>query len=271
MKGQWACIDTILTQSTWSIGESNTAPKYVASNTGNAEVSVPGVRGWTGTVSGKGYPGKFPGASFSFIGYEAPANGISGNGNRYSGNAIVESLTLNWNWANGDPIGYELGFGGSGPLTRASGTQILDSSVPTLFGSNLGAPQFSLDGTDWDDFEAAVSASVAFTTAGQTNANSGTAGWQERVAGPLSGTFTLVTESENRQLTHHSLYYLRFPLDGSNYFQIKTGRFLNYSNIQFDRTTNKVVQQTLNLVFNAHDGTSLGHVKNGASFVWGNA
>lgn len=80
----------------------------------------PGFIEYRGSFQGFGaYPPLFPGDTFTFFGYTAPTSGIACTpGCVYYTVALVDTLTIQWNWVAEDPtVSWTIGFSSNSDLT----------------------------------------------------------------------------------------------------------------------------------------------------------
>jgi len=121
--GKFATVGSMSTTKGWTVSETSSPAKFVTSNLQNGAGRTKGVFDWTGTVNGLGGDAPhMPGETFTFTGYTAPDNNVSGSGQQISGQAIVESITINWDFATSEPLNWTLNFGGHLGWTWAAGT-----------------------------------------------------------------------------------------------------------------------------------------------------
>jgi len=281
--GRWGAVNGISTVRNWAINDAHTAPTAVASNTGFGTARRVGVQDWTGSFDVYGTtPPIYPGDLFAFIGYMGPDDNVSGVGPRYAGDARCNQLTMNMNWAGGEIISLACEFGGHLALTPTSsgGAEITDGTVPALTPISGGSYiEYSLDGSTWHVWESLLQATWTWTNAVQPYVNSSTfvSGklWTGRAEGHNDWSLQCVEQNTNRaRFAKGQELWIRLHLDssGTNFWELKTGLVGQFTGIQVDRETSKIIQQTINVDMNANgvsDG-SLGWIKNPAGVVvWG--
>ena len=97
----------VSTVTNWTLDNNININSYNASNTRGYSGKIPGIRSCSGSFAGLGgVPPVKPGQRFSFIGFTGPANGVVGStaGTTYTVKAIVNNITINWNYGDYSPI-----------------------------------------------------------------------------------------------------------------------------------------------------------------------
>ena len=260
----------------WNISRQGNPVSGIASNTRSGTVRRPGVNDWSGSFNNYGgVPLKLPGDTFTFDGYTAPDSGTGGTaGDVWSGNAIVDSIAMTWNWASGEMLSYVTNFSGNGELTVGTDTHS-DSTDPAIFipcGTKIdyGA---SASETEWDNLVQAV---LTITAANVAFANSSTVAsgscWTQRKAGPIDWTLA-VTEQNNAGLPSaidiEESERFRLWVDSSDYWELEWGIVGDFSGLDVNRESGAIIQRTVNISMDGHDGSSLGKiVLPGASTPW---
>ena len=281
--GRWGAVNGVSTVRNWSINDSHNAVPAVASNTGFGTTRSVGAQDWEGSFEVYGVtPPMYPGDLFTFIGYMGPDNNISGVGPRYSGDARLSQFALNMNWAGAEVISLTCEFGGHLALTPLSsgGAAITDATAPALTPISGGSyVEYSTDGSTWHTWESLLQATWSWTNALQSYVNSSTFVdgklWTGRAAGVNDWSLQLVEQNTNRsRFDKGAELWIRLHLDssGTNFWELKTGVVGQFTGIQVDRESGKIIQQTANVDMNSNlrsDG-SLGYIKNPAGdVVWG--
>ena len=211
-----------------------------------------------------------------------PDDNVSGVGPRYAGNAILSQFALTMNWAGGEIISMGCEFGGNLALTPTSsgGAEITDATAPALTPISGGSyVEYSTDGSTWHTWESLLQAVWTWTNSVQTFVNSSTfvSGklWTGRAKGINDWSLQLTEQNTNRsRFSKGQELWIRLHLDssGTNYWELKTGILGQFTGIQVDRESAKIIQQTVNVDMNAAlvaDG-SLGHIRNPSGVVvWG--
>lgn len=274
--GKFAAVNGRSTLRNWSINKTSDLKRYVASNTKGASGRRRGNLDWTGQWSAYGgYPGVMPGENFEFSGYTAPGDDTEGgNGPVYTGNALVDSVAVNFNWEAGDIISHTVNFGANGPLVQSS-SALSDTTTPDvpsiieipvmydMLGGGSGA-------TELCDI---VSATLNILSDNKTYVNSCTDGQTYRKAGPIDFNVALVMQNDDIDgLPFDIGDSLRLSLfvDDTNYWDLEWCMVKEFTGIQVDRETGNIIQMTINLEMNGfdpeNDGT--GHIKLPGGSQW---
>jgi len=257
----------------WTIVDEMTPQKFVASNTAKGAARRNGINSWNGTFQGYGHsPVVLPGDIFAFIGYTAPNDDVSGAGERASGNAIVDSLNINWNWQNGEIINHTINFSGHLGLTWASGAAVTDATdptVPEVCGTKI---EYSTDGMAWAEMTDLLSASLTLTSENLAYVNSSTGCNTGRKKGNLDWTLAIVQQDVIRgayAFDKGDDLQLRLWIDDTDYWELVWGKVRNFTNITVDIETGAIIQRTVNMEMNGHVGGNLGSITlPGAMSAW---
>lgn len=259
--GKFGVIDGESTVRNWSINDNQQLQAYVASNTLFGTGRKPGLESWAGSFQFYGYVPllAFPGALFSFLGYTAPDNDVSGNGMRYSGSAMASQLQVNWNWGAGEIINGQVDFAGHLALTAATGAQVTDPTFPFAPPVTVTKIEYAVgpDYDTWEEFTCTQTAQWTLTAALQAYSNSCTVVdgrlWQGQKAGPIDWTFTLSQQDNVRPVAKGTRVALRLWVDETNYFELFWGRWQDYTGITVDRQTGAIIAQTVNIAMDGFD------------------
>lgn len=275
--GKFGVVDNESTVRNWSISDEQALQSYVASNTLFGTGRQPGVESWTGSFQKYGFlPGVMPGDSFSFLGYEAPDDDVSGNGMRYSGTALVNQLQINWNWGAGEILNAQVDFAGHLALLAATGAEITDSVFPTVPPVTVTKIQYA-PGPAFDtfaDLECLSTAQLTLTCALQAYVNSCSivAGklWTGQKAGPIDWTFTVTQQDNQRPIAKGAAVALKLFVSATEFFLLEWGRLQNYSGITVDRQTGAIISQTLTFGMDGFDtvGSAVGQIVLPDTSVW---
>ena len=105
--GRYGVVNGLTGIRNWQLNDDGTLAVFANSATAAGQGRLPGITAWTGGYSNHGaLPPVLPGVLFGFQGFTAPDNGILGGvGYKYSGNAMVDSVSINWDWQGGNVIG----------------------------------------------------------------------------------------------------------------------------------------------------------------------
>lgn len=277
--GKFAAIDGFDTVAMWSLNEQQAPAKGVASNTAFGPVRRAGVRSWSGTYKGYGgTPALLPGQLAAFVGYGAPTNDISGNGLRYSGNIMADTVTITWNWRTGELISHTVNWSGDLALTIADGAAVVDVAIPDM-------PSVVLAKVEWKPAASGIltafpnvsQATLALSAQNQPYVNSSTviAGklWTGRRSGPIDWSCAIQQDDDIRvgatvpQIADD--VELKLFVDAATFWLLKWGHVRDYTGLTANRETGAIISRTCNIDMTAHDGTTLGVItKPDAANYW---
>ncbi len=271
--GKFGVVDGISTVRNWAISDVMAPQPYVASNTLFGTGRVKGIEEWSGSFGVYGStPPVMPGESFSFLGYTAPTNDVTGNGMRYSGTALAENTKISWNWGSGEIIAVTVDFKGHLALAAAVGAEIFDNAAPTvppIAGTKI---TYSADGNAWTELENLLSAELTITNALKEYVNSSTASggriWKGQKSGPLDWALSITQQDVQRaSFAKGDNVQLRLYVNDTEYYELKWGLVGEFSGLTVDRETGAIMQQTINLNMSGFNG-STGHIKLPGGSQW---
>jgi len=129
----------VSTVTNWTLDNNININSYNASNTRGYSGKIPGIRSCSGSFAGLGgVPPVKPGQRFSFIGFTGPANGMVGStaGTTYTVKAIVNNITINWNYGDYSPINWQVqwisDYKEAGDELIPGSTGFIDTSLPPV-------------------------------------------------------------------------------------------------------------------------------------------
>lgn len=254
--GKWGVVNGASTVRNWSINDTHTPQTYVASNTRFGTGRRRGIEDWNGNYAFYGHtPPVMPGETFTFLGYTAPDDDVSGNGNRYTGSALVENVQINWNWQGGEILNGVVNFQGNLALTHEeSGADIDDLTVPTVPPIADTRIMYLQDGF-WKSWDTLVSANLTITSALQTYVNSGTIVidgstkriWTGRKCGPIDWSLQVTDQDVQRSnlFTKGEIVGIRLYVSVTQYWQLMWGQVQEFTGITVDRETGAIIQKTV--------------------------
>lgn len=273
--GKFGVVNGEDTVRQWSISDAQTLQTYVASNTQFGTGRQPGVESWSGSFQKYGYlPGVMPGSQISFVGYEAPDNDVSGDGMRYSGNALVSQLQVNWDWGAGAIINSQVDFAGHLALTAAVGAEITDSVFPTVPPVTVTKIEYSTNDSDYTELDCLVTAQWTLTSALQAYVNSCTIVssrlWTGQKSGPIDWTLAITQQDNARPLAKGTRVSLKLYINATEFFLLKWARLQDYTGITVDRETGAIISQTLNFGMDGFntDASTVGQIVLPDLSVW---
>ena len=254
----------------WSLADGQSPEVYRASNTRGGQFVNAGVVDWSGGFNGIGAtPLIMPGEVFDFEGYTAPTDNAYGTtGKTYTGEAICDSVTINWSWAGGASLSWSAAFSAaSAGLTES--TILLDDVTNTLpetmcalaIETGAAGAEVALPNV--------VSAALTLTADNQTFTNSTTGCFTHRKAGNFNFTFTVTHQEEAETIAKGTDTRFRVYTTASLFWLIEWAHLANYSGLTVNRTSGAIIQKTMNFVMQGTSGSVLGKiVKPDSTVVW---
>lgn len=267
--GKYAVVNGVGAVVQWGIEDDSDTKEVINSQTYAMPMQLDGVNHWSGSIEQDGanpVAGLMPGKIFAFTGYTAPDNDTAGGtGSIYSGNIMVERMTLTFNWETGDveKISYE--FQGALGLSFASGqAAIFDTSTPTYYGTkSLPQPKITVAnaGGTWipgalTNWPYVTQLTMTLSNEVQPVVNASTGGLTDRKAGPWKLEVSVTEQEVLRSLYEKdNILSLQIPVDPTftNYWSIKWLHVKNFTGISANRETGAIITRNTNLLFQAFD------------------
>jgi hypothetical protein len=230
-----------------------------------------GVRDWSGGASIFGASGTWmPGDIISFVGYKGPTTGVKGTaGIRSTGSAIVESLTMNWNWETNEFLASDLALLGNGPVTHASGAAILDNTATSLI-TPCGTA-IEIDDVELPDV---VTAALTITEPSKPYVTSSTSCWTARKKGTgLTWTLVIVQRNDSGiapMAIGNNESVIKLPVGATNVWELAYAHLDSITGVVVNPETGDIISQTLNFSMTAiDDADNLGYIKKpGSATNW---
>lgn len=211
---------------------------------------IPGFINYTGSFEGFGArPPLFVGDTFTFFGYTAPTTGVACTpGCAYHCPAIVDSLSITWNWtAENRDMTWNIGFSSTGDLTTlASFDDPCDDAV--FCDANTCDLEFRLK--DPCNADAAVefcnltSATLTFTANNLEYSNSSTSCRVKKEVGNLDWRLEVVDQNPCIIPTLQSIYWIEIEDTASTYWSLKWGMFTGVSGLRVDTESGEMISKT---------------------------
>lgn len=248
-------INSISTVMDFSVSDTQAPQQFVASNTLNGNATREGVNDWTGSYNALGgTPLVLPGQFFAFAGYTAPNDDVLGvDGQIATGNAIVDTVTINWDWSSGAIISHSVGFSGNLALVIASGSATVDATAPTALPVCPTIIDYGAD-TSEIELDNVQSATLTITAANSAFVNSstivGSTCWTGRKAGPINFTMSAVLQDDTQvaALVKGTNERFRLYVDGTDFWELLYCHVGDWSDLDVNPATGTIITQTLNTV-----------------------
>lgn len=276
--GQYSLVNGVVRLSNWTLNDTKTSQTYVASNTLGGTARGGGIRDWNGTMSGQGgTPPVMPNQEFDFEGYTYPDNGtLGGDGTTYVGEAIVQQVTVVWDWVNNALLAWTANFVGKPGLTIVKQAPTLDASaVANEFAcGSFAAYQKFGEATDIE-IPKLTTGTLTITANLSQSANSSTRSggdcFIDRDPGSIDWTFSAGQEDYERGVDGYpdlgddvTLKLFTKP-DLSEWWQLRWGRQEDYTGLSAEAGSNTPIARTINLAMNAATTDGAGHIYQPAS------
>lgn len=267
--GRFGVIDGVHTVRNWNLTDQQTTARYVASNTKFGTGRKKGVRSWSGSFAGfGGQPVLLPGDFATFNGYTAPDDDVSGNGECYSGQIYVPTVSITWNWASGELLSWTANFVGHLALTRST-DEFEDLTAPDpepVCGTKILYPT-----TQWTNVTQAV-LNLQCPNVAYVNSDTIVSGtcWTGQKQGIFDWNLAVTEQNNGRQsaLEVGTDVKLRLFIDATTFWRLTWGHVAGYSGLTVDRQTGAIIQQTVNIEKNGFLAGDTGVVQAPDGTVW---
>lgn len=270
LSGKYGAINGFSTIHNWVLNETSQPAEFRASNTKSGTGRREGVYDFTGSCEGyAGVPPVMPSEYFDFDGYTAPTTGARGAAGivHSAVNAIVQSVTINWNWGTCELLGWTMNFaaGQPGVITRAS-SAITDATTPNppiICGTKV---TLTSNRTVWNNI---VSASLTITANNPSFVNSSTQCTTGRRPGIIDWTAAIREQATGPNATLGLAAcqgiavggdtVLSLWVDGTDYWDLWWAHLTDISDLRVDNDTGAIIEQTNNFAMNGFDTASSGN------------
>lgn len=259
--GIFGLIDNVSTSRNWQISRTREGKTYVASNTKAGTGRKPGNKDWTGNYNAYGgVPAVKPKDTFNFAGYTKETGG-----KKYAGDAIVDSVQVNWNWEAADIVSHTVNFGSNGALTISDvAPGGLDTTFPDCPSPIGQTPSFMLLGGGSASYSDLCVTTVQLTlqAPSKTYTNSCTNGIVMRKPGVFDWTAAIAVQNDDQdELGFEPGDYiaLRIPVgldpdtDDPLFWDLMWGYVGEHSNFVVDRETGAIIGFTVNVAMAGFD------------------
>lgn len=264
----------------WQVTEGWSNVRSASSATKHGTNRNRGVFDWTGQLSAYGaVPPAMPGEYINFVGYKAP--NAAGNvllGEIMTGQALVSSVAITWNFTTNELLSYVMQFGGNGDLTKSTGAPFNDTPPGTELTPCAGKiTHLTTAGATETRIEHVTQAVLTFTREMRTSVNSGNSSGagscltSRRPGSSIDWTLAITTEDANEvaDLASGLSREFRCYTNATEYWQLKWGILGPRSALNVDRETGNIVGMTHNASMRGVFGTALGAIRlPGASSDW---
>lgn len=246
LSGVGGAIDGSGTVRKWTMVASAAAIKWVASGSKQGASRVAGPRDWSGTYDAYGFlPARMPGDAFTFTGSFDATNG-------WTGPAIVDSVTINWNHETGDPISHTVAFSSNGAVTlgAAAATDVTVPEAPPSVGCILKAatPDPGVYAEILDIRSATLTITRENTPYSSSSTVDGGEARTKRVAGPWDFTFSYsLYEGDPALLIEpNAVRQFQVFVNATLFWELKWARAVDLSDVEVDHETGALIGATQN-------------------------
>jgi hypothetical protein len=249
--GKYGAVNGVSTVRNWVLNEVETPAEFRASNTISGTGRRQGIYDYNGSFEGfGGAPPAMPGEYFDFVGFTAPSSGVYGTTGETKEvvNAIVEQVTVNWNWRTAELLNWSLSFAAGEPLAIDHITGII--SDPTIPDTKKMCGLFiSINDQDWDNL---VSATLNITSRNPSFVNSSTACRTGRRPGIIDWNLSVVEEARTPFNLFGGDHDIKLYTDiaAYEYWRLLWGRFTGTTDIRVDADTGDIISMTENFLMN---------------------
>lgn len=252
--GKFGFVNGAIQVRNWSLNWNEALADRVHSASMGGHERISGVEDWNGSFEGfGGWPGAnlFPGNSFSMLLFAGPDDGVYGNtGKVWVGTAIIESLTINWNWLPSNSINWSIAFAANGCLADAD-NEYYDSSevcVASMCDLYVEVSEYcTTTGTGgYSTLANLESATLTFTSANQPVVNSSTSCCTQRRPGILDWTFSFVDQEQHVVLNYATPYVFRAWTSSLKYWELAFGLMQDVTDIRVDVESGAINTKTNN-------------------------
>jgi hypothetical protein len=265
--GHLGAINGISNVRNWTIEETSDPKVAVSSATRRGTSRKSGVKSWTGTFSQYGgNPSYMPGDILPFVGYRNSSTDIRNTaGIRSTGDIIIDSVAITWNWNTNEIISMVSNFSGDGALAHASGAGVIDATIAdnkTPCGTNVLLDEVVLPDV--------LTATLTLSMANQSFVSSSTACWTKRKRGAaLDFTLAIIQYNESGlgPVLLGADALIKLYTDDTSFWSLKWCQLQGITGVSVDIETGAIIQQTLNFNFNGISAGVLGHIRKPGSLT----
>ena len=273
--GRFGAVNGVVALSKWGVNQTSSPVVYRNSATGRLPGRSHAPSSWSGTMSIDGCsPAAMPADIIAFSGYGYPNSGVAGTvGLLHSGNAIIDSLNMSFDYKTNKPVSYTLAFSGANALTISDvgvAIPVTGNYVPFEMCGNPILFRESTETTAAVAIDSVTTATLNITASNGKVTNSSTGCRIDTKPGVADINLSIAVETGNRQLTIGNLYEITIP-SAPNSWIIKWVRLKAFTNLTVDISTGAIVGQTMEFEFSRvlNAGTAtLGSVTLPSGVAW---
>lgn len=250
----------------WTINDDMDIHSMGASNTRGGKAKKQGTQHWSGTYIqfGANPLARMPGDVIAFEGYIEPSDNVSGVGPGYSGNAMIDSIQIVWDWNTNAPVMITTSFSGDNALVHnPSMAQIIDETALDVVCAQNDSLKVLYGADGYQEWDNLVTLTLNISRANLEYANSSTTGWKRKKKGPFDWTVTAVEDEVRRnRFAKGDFVELHVYASEDDYWLLKWGMVKSFTGITVNRDTGEVIKQTVNFEGSIRDyaGVNVGSI-----------
>jgi hypothetical protein len=248
--GKWGVVNGKSAVRNWQVNKISSPKKAVASHTRGGPLRKRGIFDWSGSYGAYGkQPLILPGQNFAFAGYCAPNNGVEGGtGDVYSGQAIVDSVAMTWNFEAADILSHTVNFSAyNSPLAESTGVYADETDPELTTAISLGIT------AEGETIANIKSVTLTLTSENKTYVNSSTNGWTYRDPGTIDATLAITVDDTNASefgIDVGDDAEFKLFVNDTEFYLLRWMHFKERTGLNVDRESGNIVGFTANFELN---------------------
>lgn len=250
----------------WNLNAIENHEARVLSSTRAGTMRFPGVADWNGSFEGfGGTPPVFPGDQVALSLFAGPDTGVFGaTGLVYFGNAIIDSLTITWQWQPTVVVSWSANYSANGCLaynTDEYYDTILECvaqacSMKAMYqdecSAGSGSGTFGASDGEFTELANVESITLTFTANNLVVVNSSTNCCTEREPGTLDWTLAIVDQEQYPILDYDTYYHWHLYTTATEYWCVAYSLLQDVSNVRVDMESGAIITKTNTLAMASH-------------------
>ena len=169
----------------WSVNYKADNQAVVDSSTAGGNVRVKGNKDWSGRFKANGYPEVVPGDTFAFIGSIDGVEGVAGQ-------AIVDSIKIEWDVSGSKVVSHEATFSANGVLNEGAAVAVdISVAIPPASAGTVISIADPAASPSWVALAQVETISLEMKCENKSYVDSSTAQWTYRKRGPFDYTLNV--------------------------------------------------------------------------------
>jgi len=281
--GKHGVVNGICFVRNWTLNVLNAVEtRYHSASRGGPE-RYTGIEDWNATFEGfGGDPGIFPGDIIDLKLFAGPSSSTWGDpGQTWYGSAIVDSLSVIWNFQPNQSLQWAASVSANGCITQTD-DEYYDTTCLTCPTQMCSLAIKYMDdcgtGTAYADWNYIESATLTFTAANVAYINSTSACCTNRRPGNIDWSLDIVDQEDYPVMATSDTWAFRLYTSAAAYWELTWGILQNISNIRVDIESGAIKTKTNNIVMSGRTcctgvgtgaGADIGAIKDpGGTTVW---